>query len=140
MVKRKISIKAILERYGEKAAVAARQALRDNAATLVEEAKRRCPVEKGFYKGRQYKLKHRGRLRDSIHVENAGKDTIAVVADAKDDKGYPYAPIVEYSSKNTINLNGMIINPLAFMKPAYEAKKVEMVNHSKDTIRAAIRK
>lgn len=128
MAKRKVSIKAILERYGEKAAVAARQALKENAETLVQEARERCPIETGFYRGRHYKLKHPGRLRDSIHVEEKGKNSIAVVADAKDDKGYEYAPLIEYAPWGQ-----------PFMKPAYEAKKIEMINHSKDVIRAAIR-
>ena len=123
------SIKNILQLYGEKAAEAARQALRENAETLVEEAKSRCPVEKGFYKGRHFKLKHPGRLRDSIHIEEGKKDTIKVVADAKDDKGYDYAAIVEYAPWGQ-----------PFMKPAYEAKKIEMINHSKDVIRAAIKR
>ena len=129
MARRKsVSIKHILELYGEKAAQAARKALRENADTLVQAARELCPVEKGFYRGRQHKLKHPGRLRDSIHVEDGGKDSIAVVADAKDDKGYCYAPIIEYAPWGQ-----------PFMKPAYEAKKIEMINHTKDVIRAAIR-
>lgn len=123
-----VSIKMILERYGEKAAEAARKALRENAETLVDEAKSRCPVETGFYRGRQHKLKHPGRLRDSIHVEDGGKDSVQVVADAKDDKGFCYAPLIEYSPRGT-----------PFLKPAYEAKKIEMINHTKDVIRAAIK-
>lgn len=129
MARRKsVSIKHILELYGEKAAEAARKALRENADTLVAEMRERCPVEKGFYRGRQHKLKHPGRLRDSIHVEDGNKDSILVVADAKDDKGFPYASIIEYAPWGQ-----------PFMKPAYEAKKIEMINHSKDVIRAAIR-
>lgn len=123
-----VSIKMILERYGEKAAEAARKALRENAETLVDEAKSRCPVETGFYRGRQHKLKHAGRLRDSIHVEDGGKDSVQVVADAKDDKGFCYAPIIEYAPWGT-----------PFLKPAYEAKKIEMINRTKDAIRAAIK-
>lgn len=126
---RKISIKAILQRYGEKAATAARQALLENAETLVTAARELAPVEKGFYRGRHFKLKHPGRLRDSIHVEDSGKkDTVLVVADAKDDKGFCYAPIIEYSPRGQ-----------PFMKPAYEAQKIHMINHAKDLIRAAIR-
>ncbi len=123
-----VSIKDILNLYGEKAAQAARQALKDNAETLAQEARERCPVETGFYKGRHFKLKHPGRLRDSIHVEDGKKDTIQIVADAKDDKGYEYAPLIEYAPWGQ-----------PFMKPAYEAKKIEMINHSKDIIRAAIK-
>ena len=127
--KQQATIRRILQLYGEKAAEAARQALRENAETLVEEAKSRCPVEEGLYRGRQHKLKHPGRLRDSIHAEQEKKDTLQIIADAKDDKGYPYAAIVEYAPWGT-----------PFMKPAYEAKKIEMINHTKDLVRAAIKK
>lgn len=123
------SIKDILELYGEKAAEAARQSIKDNAENLAQAARELVPVEKGFYKGRQHKLKHPGRLRDSIHVEQEKKDTVLVVADAKDDKGFCYAPIIEFSPRGQ-----------PFLKPAYEAKKIEMINHSMDVIRAAIRK
>lgn len=128
--RRQVSIKKILELYGEKAAVAARQALKENAETLAQAARELAPVETGLYKGRQFKLKHPGRLRDSIHVEEGKKkDIVRVVADAKDDKGYPYAPLIEYSPRGQ-----------PYMKPAYEAKKIEMINHAKDVIRAAIQK
>lgn len=129
MAKRKsVSIKAILQRYGDKAAHAARLALHENADNLAQAARELAPVETGFYRGRQFKLKHPGRLRDSIHVEEGGKDTMLVVADATDDKGFCYAPIIEYSPRGK-----------PFMKPAYEAKKIELINHAKDAIRAAIR-
>ena len=124
-----VSIKDILIRYGDKAAQAARQSIRDNAENLAQEARELAPVEKGFYVGRHFKLKHQGRLRDSIHVEEGGKkDTLRVVADAKDDKDYCYARLIEYSPRGQ-----------PYMKPAYEAKKIEMINHSKDLIRAAIK-
>ena len=123
------SIKDMLQRYGEKAAQAARQSIKDNAETLAQAARELAPVEKGFYRNRWFKLKHPGRLRDSIHVEESiKKDTMLVVADAKDDKGFCYAPIVEYAPYGK-----------PFMKPAYEVKKIEMINHSKDLIRTAIR-
>ena len=130
MAHKKVNLKKILQLYGEKAATAARQALRENAEALAQAAREIAPVETGFYRGRQYKLKHPGRLRDSIHVEESGKkDTLLVVADAKDDKGFCYAPIIEYAPRGQ-----------PFMKPAYEAKKIAMINHSMDLIRAAIRK
>lgn len=125
---RKANIKAILERYGEKAVTAARQSIKDNAETLAQAARELAPVETGFYNGRQFKLKHPGRLRDSIHVEEGTKNTMLVVADAKDDKGYCYARLIEYSPRGQ-----------PFMKPAYEAKRINMINHSIDLIRAAIR-
>lgn len=122
------SIKDILNLYGEKAAQAARQSIKENAEILAAAAKELCPVEKDFYGKRKVKLKHPGRLRDSIHIEDGKKkDTVWVVADATDDKGYCYARIIEYGPRGT-----------PFMTPAYEAKKIEMINHSKDMIRAAI--
>lgn len=127
--KTQVTIRRILQLYGDKAAQAARQAIKDNAETLVQKARELAPVEKGFYKGRHFKLNHPGRLRDSIHVEeDEKKDTLLVVADATDDKGRCYAKIIEYSPRGQ-----------PFMKPAYEAVKIEMINHSKDLIRAAIR-
>lgn len=125
---RSINIKGILERYGEKAAEAARQALKENAENLADAARELAPVETGFYGGRQHKLKHPKRLKESIHVEEKGKDEMLVVADAQDDKGVCYARIVEYAPYGK-----------PFMTPAYEAKKIEMINHTKDVIRAAIK-
>ena len=127
--KQQATIRRILQLYGEKAAQAARQALRENAETLAQAVRELAPVETGFYKGRHFKLKHKGRLRDSVHIEEPKKDVIQIVADAKDDNGFCYAPIIEYSPRGQ-----------PFMKPAYEVKKIAMINHSKDVIRAAIRK
>lgn len=128
MARRKsVSIKHILELYGEKAAQAARKALRENAETLVQAARELCPVETGLYRDRQHKLKHPGRLRDSIHVEE-GKNIMRIVADAADEKGRYYGMLIEYSPRGQ-----------AFMEPAYREKKIEMINHSQDTIRNAIR-
>ena len=126
--RRKVNLKKILELYGEKAAEAGRQAIKENGETLALAARELAPVEKGFYNGRQFRLKHPGRLRDSIHVEQKTKDKILVVADAADDKGRCYARIIEYAPFGK-----------PFMMPAYEAKKIEMINHVKDAIRAAIR-
>lgn len=107
----------ILSRYGDKAARAAREALAENAETLAEEARRRCPVDTG-------------RLRDSIHVEisrNGGKAKI--IADAKNAKGVPYGRYVEFSPK--------IDEP--FMYPAMDAKREEMKQHTINRIREAMR-
>lgn len=124
-----VSIKKILNDYGDKAVQAAWQALKENGETLTVAAKEICPVETGFYKGRHFELKHPGRLRDSIHVEQPKKDVVWVVADATDDKDVCYARIVEFAPYSK-----------PFLRPAYEAKKIEMINHTKDTIRAALRK
>ena len=113
---KKLNVREILSRYGERAAQAARGALAENARTLTEEAKRRCPVESG-------------RLRDSIRVEMAKSGNKAkLVADAKNEAGIPYARIVEFSPK--------IDRP--FMYPAMDAKYEEMKRHMIDRIREAI--
>lgn len=126
--RQKVTIKKILELYGEKAASAARQAIKENGETLAQAARELAPVETGFYGGRQHKLKHPKRLKESIHVEEKSKDKVWVVADATDDKGFCYARVIEYAPYGK-----------PFMMPAYAAKKIEMINHAKDVIRAAIK-
>lgn len=125
--RQQVNIRRILELYGKVAADAARQALRENAENLAQTARELCPVEKDEYNGRHYKLKHPGRLRDSIHVEE-GKNNMRIVADAVDEKGRYYGMLIEYSPRSQ-----------AFMEPAYREKKIEMINHSQDKIRNAIR-
>ena len=127
--RQKVNIKRILELYGEKASLAAQQAIKENGEIVAQAARDLAPIETGFYGGRQHKLKHPKRLKESIHVEEKSKDKIWVVADAADDKGTCYARIIEYAPYGK-----------PFMMPAYEAKKIEMINHAKDVIRAAIKK
>ena len=93
----RISIGAILQQYGERAAQAARESLLENGETVAEEAKRRCPVDTG-------------RLRDSVHVEPKGANKVRIVA----PHGTP------------------------FMRPALEAKREELKQHTIEKIRAAV--
>ncbi len=114
---RRLNLREVLARYGERAARAAKEALAENAETLAGEARLRCPVDTG-------------RLRDSIHVEiskNGGK--AKVIADAKNAKGVPYGRYVEFSPR--------IDEP--FMYPAMDAKREEMKQHTIDRIREAMK-
>lgn len=111
---RRVNIRAILNQYGERAAQAARESLVENGETVAEEAKKRCPVDTG-------------RLRDSIHVEKNGANKVRVVADAKAKDGYSYGRLIEYSPKGT-----------PFMRPALEAKRAELKQHTIDRIRDAV--
>ncbi len=111
---RRQNISALLRQYGERAAQAAREALIENGETVVEEAKRRCPVDTGA-------------LRDSIHAEQKSADKIRIVADAQAKDGYYYGRMIEYGPHGT-----------PFMKPALEAKREELKQHTMDRIRAAI--
>lgn len=111
----KVTVGTILRAYGEKAAQAAREALMENAKTLVEEAKQRCPVKTGTLQG-------------SIHPEQKNKNTILVVADAQAKDGYYYGRLIEYSPYGQ-----------SFLRPALEAKLEEMHQHTLDKIREALR-
>lgn len=111
------SFRSLLNDFNERVVQAAKEGLRDNADLLVAEAKSRCPVKTG-------------KLQNSIHAEISGSGSkVRVVADAKNDSGFSYAPIVEYSP--TINK--------PFMYPALDAKRQEMRNHIADKIRLAVR-
>lgn len=76
-----------LRRRGRQIEAAAKSALRESAAEIVQDAKSRAPVKTG-------------NLRDSIHAieENEGL-SYKIVADAINEQGKQYAKIVEYSPK-----------------------------------------
>ena len=115
---RTMNVRRILEQYGERAASTAKEALAENAATLIEEARSRVPVKTG-------------RLRDSIRaVSNANGTRIKIVADAKNEQGQAYGAVVEYSPK--------INEP--FLYPAFYAKRGEMVEHMKEKLRLELRR
>ena len=115
---RTINVGNILAQYGERAAQAAKQALAENAEALAEEAKRRCPVDTG-------------NLRDSIHVEIQNNGTRAkIVADATDEKGYPYGAIVEFAPYDK--------GGRPFLHPAFRAKRDELKQNVIDKVRAAV--
>ena len=109
-----VNISSILRDYGERAAQAAKLALQENAESVVEEAKSRCPVKTG-------------KLQGSIHPVKRGENKIRIIADAKDDKDYAYGSLIEYSPKGK-----------PFMHPALEAKRAEIKQHTLDRIREAL--
>lgn len=111
---RRQNISGILRQYGERAAQAAREALLENGETVAEEARRRCPVDTG-------------NLRDSIHVERKGDNVVRIVADAQSDDGYYYGRRIEYAPDGQ-----------PFMRPALDAKRDEIKQHTLEKIRAAI--
>lgn len=82
-------LQARFARMTPKVRAAAKKAVRKNAALLVREMKAIAPVSMDG--------DHPGRLRDSIHAEEGrlGDVSAVVIADAKDEKGRPYAPPVE---------------------------------------------
>lgn len=115
---RGVSVRHILQQYGERAAETAKEALKDNGDLLVEEARSRVPVLTG-------------RLRDSIRaIPNSDGSRLKVVADAKDKNGTPYGAIVEYSP---------VINK-PFLYPAFYARRSEMVEHVKEKLRLELRR
>lgn len=108
------TISGLLRDYGERAKIAAVEALRENGETVAAEAKRRCPVDTG-------------RLRDSIHVEKVSNSKVRVVADARDENGYPYGAVIEYGS-----------NGKPFLRPALRAVKESLKQHTIEKIREAV--
>lgn len=93
-----------LRDMGDRALQAARDELAACARTVVEEAKARCPVDTG-------------QLRDSIRAEKKrGGNAYNISADAADENGFLYGPVVEFSPK--------INRP--FLYPAMEAHRDEV--------------
>ena len=88
-----------LQARGNQVLSAAKEALKQGADLIVQDAKSRVPVKTG-------------KLRDSIHaIEKEGGAVQELTADAKNASGIPYGKIVEYSPK--------INRP--FLKPAIDA-------------------
>lgn len=93
-----------LQAKGERVLAAAKQALKEGAQLIVDDAKSRVPVKTG-------------KLRDSIHaIEKEGGAVQELTADAKNESGKPYGKIVEYSPR--------INRP--FLKPALDAHAHEI--------------
>ena len=84
-----------IELLGQNVLEAAKAALKIGAESIANDAKSRCPVgdkKKGPGKG------HPGRLRDSIRAVPTRKGTIYhIEANARDDDGFLYGQIVEFS-------------------------------------------
>ena len=85
--------------------------LKEGAELIAERARARVPVLTGA-------------LRDSIHTEEI-EDGHAVVADATDEKGYPYAIAVEFGGHE----GGRGVGPHAFMIPAMEESRDDVIGH-----------
>ena len=107
-----------LKQIGEKVSKTTKEALKECAEMLTNEAKTRCPVDSG-------------RLRDSIHAEKRkGGTKYQIVADAKDDQGRFYGRVVEYSPK--------INRP--FMYPAMDALKEQIKEKLINAVRDGLKK
>lgn len=114
----KQSLKEVFELMGENAAKAAKKALADGAGKVMEDAKKRCPVETG-------------NLRDSIHTEvKNGGSRIRIVADARADDGVFYGKIVEFSPK--------INKP--FLYPAIDAARENIRDSIVNAVREGLRR
>lgn len=107
-----------LREIGEHAVQAAKDALRQGADIIVQDAKSRCPVKTG-------------KLRDSITAvsKNSGA-SYQISADAKNEKGDSYGVFVEFDPK--------INKP--FMYPAMDANRNAVYENVKDAINNAINK
>lgn len=110
-----INFKKFVEEWGEKAAQAAKEAIKENADTLLKAAQERCPVESGM-------------LKASLHIKlNKNGTKAEVVADAKDGD-FPYGLAVEYGYNQKS----------AFLWPAWHSKKAAMREHLEKKIRQAL--
>lgn len=104
-----------LRELGELVLTAAKQALKEGADMVVNDAKSRCPVRTG-------------KLRDSIHAE--GKEDGAayeITADAKNQNNVAYGQFVEFSP-----------NGHPFLYPAFDAQRDAVKNHVKQAIDNAV--
>ena len=105
-----------LREIGEHVEEAAKEALKAGAERIVVTAKQRCPVKTG-------------KLKSSIEAKSEREGAIQKVkAEAKNKKGFNYAPIVEYSPK--------INRP--FISPSLEEHRAEIYAEIKEAIRKAI--
>ena len=127
-------VKILKESFGEHAVEAAKKSLAEGAEIVVKDAKARCPVYEGHKKknGKVYYAKgvKPGALKDSIQANpNRDKTVYYISADAKDEKGFLYGQIVEFSPR--------VNKP--FLYPAMAENKLTIKNNIKDAIRAAVR-
>lgn len=105
-----------LRAKGSQMEQAAKAALKTGIDRIVEDAKSRCPVKTG-------------KLRESIKAIPIADGAIyKITASAKNEKGVPYAAIVEYSP---------IINK-PFLYPAIELNRSRLHNEIKAALQNAI--
>lgn len=111
---------SIAERFGEAVKNAGVEQLRKGAEQIARTARELCPTRTG-------------KLKNSIRVVDKSSKTktkIQVLADAKDDKGFCYARIVEFSPK--------MGRP--FLIPARDEHAAEIRSNALDAIRDAIKR
>lgn len=109
---------AALKEIGDHVVQAAKDALREGADILVQDAKSRCPVKTG-------------KLRDSIMaIPKKGGAAYQISANATNEKGFAYGASVEFDPK--------INKP--FMYPAMDANRNAIYENVKDSISNAIRR
>lgn len=124
-----------LKELGEHVLEAAKKALKEGADMVVKDAKSRCPAYEGHKKenGQVYHWARAkpGALRDSIQAEPNSKGTVyAISANAKNDAGYLYGQVLEFSPG--------INRP--FLYPALEANKKAVTEAIAEAIRNAIKR
>ncbi len=133
-------VAAALRQAGAHVEEAAKEALKDGAEAIVQDAKSRCPVYSETLVTKNGKTYHYiekrvkpGQLRASIHaIPHAGGAAYTIAADAKVEtrKGpLYYGALVEFSPK--------INRP--FMYPALDANRMPSYNHVKAAVQRAIR-
>ncbi len=122
------TIKA-LEAMGEEVIAAAKEALRQEAERVAQDAKNRCPVYEGTKKkdGSLYidvRVKP-GALRDSIKVtEKKNGEVCEISANARAEDGFLYGQVVEFSPK--------INRP--FLYPALDANRASVYKNIEQAI------
>lgn len=105
-----------LRELGEHVLTAAKQALKDGADLIVNDAKSRCPVRTG-------------KLRDSIKaVRKKDGALYEISADARNQNNIPYGQFVEFDPK--------IAQP--FLYPAMEANRDAVNNSIRQAVHDAI--
>ena len=104
-----------LRMKGEHVLTAAKQALKEGADMIVQDAKSRCPVRTGA-------------LKNSIKAESLEYGAAyEISADAKNQRGIAYGQFVEFSP-----------NGHPFLYPAFDAQKDAVKNHVKQAIDNAV--
>ena len=108
-----------------------RDVLEKQAGKIAETAKNNAPVG-----GDVSYDPHRGRLKESISVIDADEGNsigFRVIADARDDKGVPYAHMVEYGTE-VWRAADPKRDERPFLLPAFEEHLEETVNAVSDTL------
>ena len=126
------NVEAHLKELGDHVLEAAKTALGKGAQIVVEDAKGRCPVYEGHK--RNGKVYHwagakPGALKDSIKATPNKEGTVyQISANAKNDNGFVYGQIIEFSPK--------INRP--FLYPALEANRQLVMESIEQAVKNAV--